>query len=141
MKFLVDTNVVSELYRIRSGRACAEVVAWAASVPPTDAAISAITVFELELGVLRIERRDPAQGQSLRSWLEHIGSGFAGRVFAVDDRVARRAAALHVPNPRPERDSLIAATAMVHGLTVVTRNVRDFEPMGVPLLNPWESVQ
>ena len=141
MKFLLDTNVVSELHRHRTGLASREVVTWATSVQPADTAISAITLFELESGVLRVERRDPAQGLGLRDWLEHALGGFAGRILAVDDSVARRAAALHIPDPRPDRDAFIAATALVHGLTVVTRNVRDFAPMGVALLNPWEWVQ
>jgi len=74
----------------------------------------------------------------LRTWLEeHVLSSFADRILPVDTVVARRSAALHVPNPRPYRDSLIAATALVYGMTLITRNVADFEPMGVTLLNPW----
>ena len=97
-------------------------------------------IEELEIGVLRIERRDPAQGELLRRWLDdRIMAAFAGRVLPIDTRVARRSAALHVPNPRPIRDGFIAATALVHGLVLVTRNVSDFEPLGVRLLNPWES--
>ena len=100
--------------------------------------LSAITILELETGALLVERRDPAQGAILRAWLDgHVLPAFAGRVLAVDTAVAQRCARLHVPDPRADRDALIAATALVHGMTVVTRNVADFEPTGVPTLNPW----
>ena len=135
--FLVDTNVVSELRRL--DRADPLVAAWADSVPSTDLFISAITVLELETGVLLRERRDPQQGALFRVWLENnVLRAFTDRILPVDLKVARRCAAIHVPNPRSERDALIAATAIVHGLTVVTRNVCDFEPMGVALINPWQ---
>lgn len=102
--------------------------------------ISAITVMELELGYLRLSRRDPTQAASLDKWLRgRIMPDFAERILPVDARVALRCAVLHVPDPRPERDAMIAATALVHGLTLVTRNVADFKPMGVPLLNPWDA--
>jgi predicted nucleic acid-binding protein len=101
--------------------------------------VSAITIMELELGVLSIERKDPAQGALLRSWLEQqVLPEFSGRTLPVDTAVAQRCARLHVPDKRGERDALIAATALVHGMTVVTRNVTDFQPMGVTLINPWE---
>ena len=100
--------------------------------------MSAITVLELELGVLLLERRDPAQGAVMRAWLEsHVLPAFAGRVLPVDTTVALHCAKLHVPDPRAERDALIAATAQVHGMTVVTRNVADFAATGVPVLDPW----
>lgn len=103
--------------------------------------ISAITVLELETGVLLVERRDPQQGAMLRAWLDgHVLPGFAGRILPVDSAVAQCCARLHVPDPRAERDALIAATALVHGMTVATRNVADFAPTGVVLLNPWEFV-
>jgi predicted nucleic acid-binding protein len=138
---LLDTNVVSELRKLRSGCADPQVSQWAASVPLGGFFISAITLLEVEQGVLLVARRDPAQGALLRAWMnEQVIPGFAGRVLAVDDVVALRCAALHVPDPRPERDALIAATALVHGMTVVTRNVADFLPMGVPLFDPWAKV-
>jgi predicted nucleic acid-binding protein len=94
--------------------------------------------MEIELGVLLLERRDHEQGRVLRQWLERgVLIGFAGRILPVDVGVARRASQLHVPNPRPERDAYSAATALEHGLTVVTRNIADFEPTGVPLIDPW----
>jgi len=138
--FVLDTNVVSELRKIRLGRADARVAKWADSVESVDLYLSAITVQELEIGVLLAERRDPAQGAVFRAWLNsHVLPAFAGRILPVDTAVAQRSAKLHVPDLRPVRDGLIGATALVHGMTVVTRNVADFEPFGVLLLNPWEA--
>ena len=134
--FLLDTNVVSELRRPE--RADANVRAWASSAPAELHAISVVTVLELERGTLLMERRDINQGAILRRWLEgEILTPLAARILTIDVAIARRCASLHVPDPRPERDALIAATALMHGLTVVTRNTADFEPMGVTLLNPW----
>jgi hypothetical protein len=136
--FLLDTNVVSELRKAKSGKADRNVAAWAANVPAVSLFVSAITIQELEIGTLEAERRDAAHGAILRAWLDdHVLPAFAERVLPIDTDVARRSAALHVPDPRPMRDALIAATALVHGLTVVTRNVTDFEPTGVELLDPW----
>jgi len=139
--FLLDTNVVSELRKIRSGKADPHVAAWADSVEAETLFLSAITVLELEIGILQVERRDHAQGILLRTWLEsYVLPAFEQRIFSVDVAVAQRCARLHVPDRRSERDALIAATAMVHGLTVVTRNIHDFKETGVLLLNPWEPV-
>ena len=136
--YLLDTNVVSELRRAKAGKADPHVVAWAASAPVASLFLSAITVLELELGVLLIERRDPVQGAILRAWLEgQVLPAFSERILAVDTAVARRCAKLHVPDPRSERDALIAATALTHGLIVVTRNGADFQPTGVGTLDPW----
>lgn len=136
--FLLDTNVVSELRKARAGKADRHVTAWAAPVPLAQLFLSVVTIHELEMGVLLAERRDPRQGRLLRAWLDdRVVAGFGTRILPVDTAVVRRSARLHVPDPRPFRDSLIAATAIVHGLTVVTRNVRDFEPTGVPLIDPW----
>jgi predicted nucleic acid-binding protein len=135
---LLDTNVVSELRKVGTRSIDAKVARWAASVGAGGFFISVITLMELETGVRLVERRDTRQGAVLRRWLDDkVLSGFAGRVLPVDEAVALRCAALHVPEPRPERDALIAATALVHGMTLVTRNVADFAPMGVPLFNPW----
>jgi predicted nucleic acid-binding protein len=136
--FLLDTNVVSELRKVRLGKANPEVARWAETVEAVTLYISAITVLELELGVLRVERRDAKQGRALRIWLDsHVLPEFADRILPVDAVVAQRRAHLHVPDPRAERDALIAATALVHGMTVVTRNVNDFAATGVKLLDPW----
>lgn len=136
--YLLDTNVVSELRKVQAGRADANVAAWVATVDAADLFVSAITLLELEIGVLSIERKDTAQGQMLRDWLEQqVLPEFATRVLPVDTAVARRCARLHVPDKRAERDALIAATALVHGMTLVTRNQVDFQPTGVRVLNPW----
>ena len=135
--YLIDTNVLSELRRRdRTNRA---VASWADKVDPLDLFLSAITILEIEAGALLIQRRDKAQGAVLRAWIDSkVLPAFAGRILAVDTTVALRCARLHVPDPRAERDALIAATALVHRLTMVTRNVADFQSMGVDLLNPWE---
>jgi hypothetical protein len=136
--FILDTNVVSELRKAKVGKADRNVTAWAASVPAGSLFLSVITILELETGVLLVGRRDQAQGALLRTWMDkHVLPAFAGRILAIDVAVAQRCASLHVPDPRADRDSLIAATALVHGMTVVTRNVDDFEPTGVAILNPW----
>jgi predicted nucleic acid-binding protein len=140
MMYLLDTNVISELRKTRTAKGDRRVRAWSESMALASLFLSSITVLELERGTLLMERRDAFQGAMLRSWLEdHVLPAFGGRILPVDTAVALRCAALHVPNPRSYRDSLIAATAMVHGMTVVTRNISDFEPIGVALLNPWEA--
>jgi predicted nucleic acid-binding protein len=138
--FLLDTNVVSELRRAR--RTDPNVAAWAESVAQGDMFLSSVTILELEMGALRLARRDGDRGRAIQRWIQdRVLPAFAERILVVDTDVARRCAHLHVPNPRPYRDSLIAATALVHRLTVATRNRADFEPMAVPLLNPWEGPQ
>lgn len=136
--FILDTNVVSELRKVKAGKADKGVSAWAESVDAATLFLSAITILELEQGVLLVERRDAAQGALLRSWLErYVLPEFENRVLPIDATIARRCAGLHVPDPRSERDALIGATALVHGMMVVTRNVADFEMTGTKLLNPW----
>jgi predicted nucleic acid-binding protein len=138
--YLLDTNVVSELRKTGDGKANPNVTRFVSSVDARICFVSAITLMELELGVLRIERRDAAQGARLRAWMaSHVLPEFAQRTLPVDAAVALRCAKLHVPDPRPERDAFIAATALVHGLTIVTRNTADFAPSGVPVLNPWDA--
>ncbi len=142
MMFVLDTNVLSELRKVRLGKADPNVAAWSESVDAADLFVSAITIMELELGVLSVERKDPSQGAMLRLWLvQHVLPEFSGRTLPVDTAVAQRCAKLHVPDRRSERDALIAATALVHGMAVVTRNIADFKPMGVPLINPWQASQ
>lgn len=137
--FLLDTTVVSELRKVRSGKANDGVAQWASAAPAAQLFVSAITIHELEHGVLLAERADPERGALLRTWLDRsVASAFAQRVLPVDATVARRAAALHVPDPAPFRDALIGATALVHDMAVVTRNVRDFsrfDRLGV--VDPW----
>ena len=139
MKYLLDTNVLSELRKIGDGKADANVVTWARAQDAEDLCLSAITILELERGILSIQRRDPAQGARLRSWLEnHVRPEFAGRILSIDDAIATRCAHLPIPDRRNEADALIAATALVHGLIVVTRNLRDFEGTGVVVMDPWQ---
>ena len=138
--FLLDTNVLSELRKAGDDKANANVTAWLSSIDAGILYVSAMTLMEIELGILRIERRDATQGTRLRTWMtHHVLPEFQDRTLAVDTAVALRCASLHVPDPRAERDALIAATALVHGMTVVTRNVEDFEATGVSLLNPWDA--
>ena len=136
MTFLIDTNVLSELRRPE--RADRNVVAWFSDRHPTTLYTSAVVVMELQFGALHMQRRDPVQGQPLLDWVAHrVLRDFASRILPMSTDVALACAALHVPNPRSERDAWIAATALVHDLTVVTRNTRDFESTGVRVLNPW----
>ncbi len=138
MRYLLDTNVVSEL-RKRPGVADPHVLAWAAAQEVEDLYISVISAMELELGIARIERRDAQQGAVLREWFDRaVIRDPAGQTLPVSIAVARAAALLHVPDPRPDRDAYLAATADVHGLTVATPNVADFVPTGVRVLNPWQ---
>ena len=137
--YLLDTNVVAELRKAKAGKADKGVTAWANGVAPASLFLSTITVLEMELGILLMERRDPAQGAILRAWMDgHVLPAFAERILPIDTAVARRCARLHVPDPKSERDAFIAATAFVHGMTVVTRNVDDFATTDVAILNPWE---
>jgi hypothetical protein len=138
--FLLDTNVISELRRL--DKADRNVATWANAHSATSFYISAISVFEIELGALLIARKDQSQGDALRAWIDHqVLPRFEGRVLAIDATVAQRCARLHVPNPRADRDALIAATALVHNLSVVTRNEADFASTGVMLINPWKLQQ
>lgn len=137
--YLLDTNVVSELRKARTGKADPRVLTWAGATPASVLFLSAITVLELELGVLLMERRDPVQGAILREWLDdRVLPAFSSRILPVDTAVARRCAQLHVPDRQTDRDALIAATALVHDMAVVTRNVSDFPGEVLRIINPWE---
>lgn len=137
--YILDTNVISELRKAGNGKADGNVVRWANSVPTASLYIAVVTILEIETGILQLERRDPDQGGILREWFEaRVLRAFENRILPIDETVARQCARLHVPDPKSERDSLIAATGLVHGMTVVTRNIRDFEQTGVKLLNPWQ---
>ncbi|CTQ33149.1 type II toxin-antitoxin system VapC family toxin [Jannaschia rubra] len=139
MALLLDTNVVSELRKVQAGRADPGVARWQATVARTDLFVSAITLMELEMGVRLKERRDAVQGALLRRWMtEGVLAEFRDRTLPFDAGAALRCAALHIPDPRPWRDATLAATALVHDMTLVTRNLRDFRGTGVALLNPWE---
>lgn len=134
--YILDTNVISELRKAKKTHP--NVKKWAEPLPFLSLYISVISVLELEIGILLLDRRDKEQGAILRAWMDgHVLPTFSGRILAIDTAVAQRCAPLHVPNPRSNRDALIAATALVHGLTVATRNVADFERTGVSVLNPW----
>lgn len=136
--FVLDTNVISELRKARSGKADPNVLAWAAAVPANLQYVSSITLYELRLGILLKSARDPEQGRTLNDWLDsQVRPSFAGRILSVDEEVALECARLHVPDPRSVRDSFIAATAIVHGMTVATRNVGDFAPTGAKTVDPW----
>jgi len=137
--YLLDTNVVSEFRKSADGRINKSVKRWADEISPDLMFISAISVLELEIGVLQIERRDKKQGLVLRKWLnKNVLPAFLDRVLPVDVAVAQRCASLHVPNPKSERDAMIAATAIEHRMTIVTRNVSDFSQSGVKIFDPWE---
>jgi toxin FitB len=138
VSFLLDTNVVSELRKVKAGKADRNVAAWAENISPADLYLSSVTILELETGVLLMERRDKSQGAILRAWLsEHVMPAFSGRIIIVDTEIALRSARLQVPDPKPLYDTLIAATALIHRMTIVTRNLRDFEQSEAPTFNPW----
>jgi len=136
--FLLDTNVISELRKLGDGKTDGRVAAWISSRDAASFYISALTLMELEIGILRIERRDVGQGERLRTWMDrHVLPEFLERTLPVDSAVALKCARLHVPDPRAERDALIAATALVYGMTVVTGNVADFRTTGAEVVDPW----
>jgi predicted nucleic acid-binding protein len=134
--FLLDTDVLSASRR--PDKAHPRLAAWITTTSATELFLSVVSLLEIRTGSLRIGRRDPAQGSVLDTWIfNQVLPQFGGRIIAFDEEIALRCAALHIPDPRPEHDAMIAATALVHGLTVATRNTVHFARMGVPLFNPW----
>lgn len=134
--FVLDTNVISEL-RHGKPNPSAQVRRWAAGQPSSRMFLSSISILELEIGIQALERRTPPQGSALRTWLAGVRAAFASRILPFTESTATVCASLHVPDRRSDRDAMIAATAMEHGFTVVTRNISDFLETGVPLVNPW----
>ncbi|MBO9171751.1 MULTISPECIES: type II toxin-antitoxin system VapC family toxin [Rhizobium] len=138
MKYLLDTNVVSELRKAGDGKADVNVTRWLNSQHSSDLFISAITILEIERGILLLQRRDRSQAALLRTWMDRrVRPEFEGRILSIDDAIATRCAHLHIPDRRNEADALIASTALVHSLTVVTRNVQDFAGTGAIVVDPW----
>jgi predicted nucleic acid-binding protein len=134
LSFLLDTNVVSEA---RKRNADPNVRAWLASVPDPDLYLSALVIGEIRQGVERLRRRDPAQAAMYDAWLSTLLRDFADRIVPVTAEVAQEWGRLNVPDPLPVIDGLLAATAKVHGWTLVTRNTADLARVGVPLLDPF----
>lgn len=134
--FVLDTNVISELRHGKSNPS-EQVRRWAAGQPSSRLFLSSISILELEIGIQALERRTPPQGSALRTWLAGVRAAFAGRILPFTENTATVCASLHVPDRRSERDAMIAATAIEHGFTVVTRNVSDFPETGLALVNPW----
>lgn len=136
--YLIDTNVLSEFRKLLAGRADVQFTRWFETILAEQLYVSVMSLFEIENGILRLQRYDAEQAATLRTWFEQAKAELDGRIIAVDMEIALRCAALYVPDPRPQRDSFIGATALVRGLTLLTRNVRDFQGMGVQIINPWD---
>ncbi|MBA3519812.1 MAG: type II toxin-antitoxin system VapC family toxin [Rhizobiales bacterium] len=134
--FLLDTDVLSASRRPEKAGQGLET--WVANTNPRDMFLSAVSILEIKIGALRLSRRDQRRGAALDEWIrDRVLTKFEGRIIPFDALTALRCAPFHVPNTPPERDAMIAATALQHRFTIVTRNVRDFQRMGVPYLNPW----
>jgi PIN family toxin-antitoxin system, toxin component len=140
--YLLDTNVLSEIRKISQGKAHPAVAAWAERVDFDRCYLSVITLLEIEQGILRVRHRsDEAQFARLENWLEGtVLPTFDTRILPVDRHTARVCARLHIPDRRPHNPALIAASAIRHGLTLVTRNTRDFADLQVPLFNPFGEI-
>jgi toxin FitB len=137
--YILDTNVVSELRKKQSGRTDTNVLKWAEKLAPAQLYLSAVTIFEIEIGIQRLALRGD-QADRIRLWLtDHVLTAFADRILPVDQHVAMLFARMMVPVTRPYRDTLIAATAQHHGYTIATRNTNYFQGLPIRILNPWET--
>lgn len=136
--YLIDTNVLSEFRKLFTGRADQSFSRWFDGVAVEQLYVSVMTLFEIEYGILRLQRHDARQALVLSDWFEQAKAQMQGRIIDIDPAIALRCAALHIPDARSQRDSFIGATALVHGLTLLTRNIRDFQGMGIEIINPWE---
>lgn len=138
--YLLDTNILSEFRKIGSTREHPQVKAWLCSVTPDQLFISTISLMEIKMGILSAEHRgDHAQAMHLNAWYQQdIKQKFARQLLPISGEIAEICAELHVPNRRPFGDSCLAATALVHNFTLVTRNVKDFQGLKLRLINPFE---
>lgn len=136
--YLLDTNIISELRLIPKNKANIHVEQWAKSCKSHQFFVSTISLMELEKGCLLKKRKDTQQGDMLLKWFYHtVIPSFENCILVIDTLVASVCASLHIPNPRPENDTWIAATAIVHDLILVTRNVKDYAGLPVKILNPF----
>jgi predicted nucleic acid-binding protein len=136
LSYLIDTNVISELRK--RNRCNANVSAWFARIAAEDLFLSVLTVGEIRRGIENIRRRDSSSASALEVWCSKLLADHSGRILPVTGPIAEEWGRLNVPDPLPAIDGLLAATAKVHGLTLVTRNVADIEATGVPVINPFE---
>ncbi|AHG74495.1 PilT protein-like protein [Mannheimia sp. USDA-ARS-USMARC-1261] len=140
MKYLFDTNLVSELYKYRNGKINLNVENWLQGIIPSETAISCITLSEIKTGILLKARKDTKQAYHLAQWLKNeVLPAFENRVLIVDSEVALLAAEYHISNKMDLNDAYIAATAKVNHLTLVTRNVKDFAGCGIKLISPFDT--
>lgn len=138
--YLFDTNIVSELRKMANGKIDPNVRAWLAQISPSETWISVVTVSEIQTGILNLARKDPSQSLILKQWFEHqVLPHYATRILPIDTKIALLAAELHIPNKRDINDAYIAATAQIHDLTLVTRNVKDFQNIDLKLFNPFQA--
>jgi predicted nucleic acid-binding protein len=135
--YVLDTNVISELRKLK--RVDRAVLRWLESVPIEAQYLSAISIFEVELGIIKAERTNNEEAIAYKTWLNRkVLPSFAGRILPLNEKIAVVFARMMAPKTRPYRDAIIAATAQHHGYAVVTRNVRDFVELPVRVINPWE---